>query len=428
MIRSQLEVGFDEQNLRPFQTVTKHPTTLIHNATLILPERKIHWGAIHLEDGKIADIGIGDPDLFVHKVKADITIDAKGAYLSPGFIDIHVHGGGGADFMDGNEAAVKTALATHTRHGTTTMFPTTTTGSPQQIDAMLDACSLVRSARQPGDGARLEGVHFYGPYFAPDKCGIHADRGRRDPVKEEYCAAFDRGIVKIATCAAELPGAVEFYCEASERGYLVTCGHSNASWSEMQRAFDAGMRHVDHFWCAMSSVPSVRQRFGSPMQGSMEQFVIATDDMSTEVLADGEHLSPELLDFAYRFKGPDRLCLVTDASRAVDMPVGEYRFGPETDGVPFRNNGRVGEALEGGLASTVVGMDHMVRQMFKDSSADLHQVIRMATLTPAELTRIDDRTGSLKEGKDADLLLLDKDLGVQRVWVAGLEIDLASES
>ena len=231
-------------------------------------------------------------------------VDAGGSFLSPGFIDIHVHGGGGADFMDGSTAAVETALATHTRHGTTTIFPTTTTGTPEQINAMLAACSEVKARRSLSDGARLEGVHFYGPYFAPDKCGIHADSGRRDPIAEEYRAAFDRDIVRIATCAAELPGAVDFYREASERGYLVTCGHSNASWSEMQAAFDAGMRHVDHFWCAMSSVASVRGRLGCPMQGSMEQFVLFNDEMSTEVLADGEHLSPELLRFAFRFKGP----------------------------------------------------------------------------------------------------------------------------
>lgn len=397
--------------------------SLIRNATLILPDGLMENGSVLIQDGTISGVGLwdGSPD-------DDVTIiDAQGGYLSPGFIDIHVHGGGGADFMDGNTDAVSTALKTHTRHGTTTIFPTTTTGSPAQITAMLAACTSVRESWQPADGARLEGVHFYGPYFAADKCGIHADTGRRDPIDEEYRAAFDRGIVRVATCAAELPGAGDFYREASARGYLVTCGHSNASWAEMQRGFDAGMRHVDHFWCAMSSVASVRNRLGCPMQGSMEQFVLSTEGMSTEVLADGEHLSPELLRFAFRFKGPEKLCLVTDASRAVDMPPGEYRFGPEPDGIVFYNNGKVGGAIGGGgLASTVVGMDHMVRQMAKDSGASLPEVIRMASLTPAQLTGIDDRTGSIEAGKDADLLLLDKELKVQRVWVRGVESELSA--
>jgi N-acetylglucosamine-6-phosphate deacetylase len=401
--------------------VRRSKPTFIQNAMLILPERLAAECCLLIDGGKIAMLGGRGAEI---PPEAEI-VDAGGSFLSPGFIDIHVHGGGGADFMDGSTDAVETALATHTRHGTTTIFPTTTTGTPEQINAMLAACSEVKARRSLSDGARLEGVHFYGPYFAPEKCGIHADSGRRDPIAEEYRAAFDRDIVRIATCAAELPGAVDFYREASERGYLVTCGHSNASWSEMQAAFDAGMRHVDHFWCAMSSVASVRGRLGCPMQGSMEQFVLANRDMSTEVLADGEHLSPELLRFAFQFKGPEKLCLVTDASRAVDMPVGEYRFGPASDGIVFHNNGRVGEALEGGLASTVVGMDHMVRQMAEDCGAELHEVIRMASLTPAELTNISDRTGSLEEGKDADLVLLDQDLQVQRVWVGGVEQRLA---
>lgn len=392
----------------------------LQNVSAILPDRVLDSAAVLVRDGRIAEIGsAGEVDAGDGPV-----IDAGGAYLSPGFIDIHVHGGGGADFMDGTVEAVRTALATHLGHGTTTMFPTTTTGSPTQIEAMLDACTEVRDAWTASDGAaaRLQGVHFYGPYFAADKCGIHADQGRRDPDPVEYAAAFDRGIIGIATCAAELPGAEEFFREASSRGYLVTCGHSNSSWDEMQSGFDAGMRHVDHFWCAMSSVSSIRDRLGCPMQGSMEQFVLAKAEMSTEVLADGEHLAPELLRFAFQLKGADRLCLVTDASRAVDMPEGEYCFGPQEDGVAFRSDGKVGRSLvDGGLASTVVGMDHMVRQMRKDSGASLAEVIRMATLTPARLTGIDAQVGSLEVGKKADLVLLDGDLKVQRVWLEGCE-------
>src|SRR5262249_26764045 len=155
---------------------------------------------------------------------------------------------------------------------------------------------------------------------------------------EEYGRFLDTRIIRIATCAAELPGAEDFYRAAARRGCLITCGHSNASWTEMMQAFDAGVRHVDHFWCAMSSVPSLRARFGTPMQASMEQFVLAHPEMSTEVIADGQHLSPELLEFAFRMKGPERLCLVTDANRAMDMPAGAYRFGPEEDGSWFESN------------------------------------------------------------------------------------------
>jgi N-acetylglucosamine-6-phosphate deacetylase len=189
----------------------------------------------------------------------------------------------------------------------------------------------------------------------------------------------------------------------------------------MARAYDAGMRHVDHFWCAMSSVSSLRACHGTPMQASMEQFVLAYPEMSTEVIADGCHLAPELLEFAFRMKGPERLCLVTDANRALDMPPGRYRFGPRDTGSWFESDGRVGFVPGQGLASSVVGMDSMVRQMVKSTTASLPEVIRMASLTAAERAGIARETGSLEPGKRADVLVLSKDLFVERVFIAGQE-------
>jgi N-acetylglucosamine-6-phosphate deacetylase len=181
------------------------------------------------------------------------------------------------------------------------------------------------------------------------------------------------------------------------------------------------VRHVDHFWCAMSSVSSLRACYGTPMQASMEQFVLAYPEMSTEVIADGCHLAPELLEFAFRMKGPERLCLVTDANRALDMPPGPYRFGPRETGSWFESDGRVGFVPGQGLASSVVGMDSMVRQMVKSTTASLPEIIRMASLTPAERAGIASETGSLEPGKRADVLVLSKDLFVERVFIAGQE-------
>jgi N-acetylglucosamine-6-phosphate deacetylase len=229
--------------------------------------------------------------------------------------------------------------------------------------------------------------------------------------------------VRIATCAAELPGALAFYREAKKRRCLITCGHSNASWPEMAAAFKAGMRHVDHFWCAMSNVASVRSRLGVPMRGSMLEFVLGTAEMSTEVLADGCHLAPELLDFAFRIKGSRKLCLVTDANRALDMPPGNYLFGSMENGSWIESDGRVGWTPGRiSLASSIVGMDHMVRQMKRDTTASLSEVVRMASLTPAELTGIAKQTGSIEKGKNADLVLLSRKLDVRRVFIGGVEM------
>lgn len=326
--------------------------------------------------------------------------------------------------MDGSAEAVKTANRAHLRRGTTTIFPTTTTGSPEQVRRMLDACLEVRRTWTVEDGARIGGVHLYGPYFAAPKVGCHSVEGRRDPSAEEYDEYFRLGIVKIATCAAELPGAAEFYRSARRRKCLVTCGHSNATWPEMARAYQAGMRHVDHFWCAMSSVSSLRAQYGTPMQASMEEFVLAHAEMSTEVIADGEHLSKELLGFAYDWKGPERLCLVTDANRAMGMPPGRYRFGPIEDGAWFESNGKVGFVPGSGLASSVVALETMVRNMKTMTKAPLEHVVRMASLTPAERAGVAGEVGSLEAGKRADVVILDRRLRVRRVFLGGVEIGL----
>lgn len=388
---------------------------VLTGARVVLADRVLENSAVLCRNGRVEWVGA-----MKKRWPSDAELqDVRGAYVAPGFVDIHVHGGDGADFMDGSAQAVLSACKAHARHGTTTLFPTTTTGSPAQIEAMLSACAAVKKAWSPADGARIAGVHLYGPYFAEDKVGCHSAKGRREPVSEEYARYFRGGLVRIATCAAELPGAVDFYRAARRARCLVTCGHSNASWPEMAAAFKAGMRHVDHFWCAMSSVPSVRNRLGVPMRGSMAEFVLAQPEMSTEVIADGCHLAPELLEFAWKMKGAERLCLVTDANRALDMPPGQYRFGAEVDGSWFESDGKVGWAPNGSLASSIMGMDHMVRVMRRATSAPLHEILRMASLTPAERAGISHECGSIEPGKRADLLVLNRRLEMRQVFLGG---------
>jgi N-acetylglucosamine-6-phosphate deacetylase len=384
---------------------------------VVLAEAILDPGAVVCQNGRIVAVKHG-----LDVPRRATLIDAAGGWIVPGFVDIHVHGAAGADYMDGNAEAVKTANRAHLKRGTTTIFPTTTTGSPAQVHRMLDACLEVRRSWTAEDGARIGGVHLYGPYFAAQKVGCHRVEGRRDPKAAEYDEYFRMGVVKIATCAAELPGAADFYRAARRRRCLVTCGHSNATWIEMERAYQAGMRHVDHFWCAMSSVASLRTQYGTPMQASMEEFVLAHAEMSTEVIADGEHLSKDLLGFAWQMKGPRRLCLVTDCNRAMGMPAGRYRFGPIEDGAWFESNGKVGFVPGAGLASSVVALDTMVRNMKAMTRAPLEQVVRMASLTPAERAGIAPEVGSLEAGKRADIAILDRRLMVRRVFVGGVEV------
>ncbi len=386
--------------------------TICFSGAIVLPDRILPDANVVCENGRIVTVG--------RRIPRGIKV-VRGHYITPGFIDLHVHGGDGADYMDGSVEAVRTCNRAHLRHGTTTIFPTTTTGSTAELERMLTACREVRARWTVEDGARIAGVHYYGPYFAENKVGCHAVECRRDPDPGEYEAFLALGVIRIATCAAELPGAEAFYRAARRHRCLVTCGHSNATWAEMARAYRAGVRHVDHFWCAMSSVASLRACYGTPMQASMEQFVLAREEMSTEVIADGRHLSAELLDFAYRMKGADRLCLVTDANRAMGLPPGRYRFGPRETGTWFESDGTVGFVPGEGLASSVVGMDTMVRTMKASTSASLPEVVRMATLTPSKRAGIARSVGSLEPGKRADILLLDRRLAVERVFVGGKE-------
>jgi len=403
--------------MKPLLTRTNTEDTTrfaLVGATAILPDRLLENCYIEFTRGLLTRVGKAPKQL----PKGLEVIDVTGKYLAPGWIDIHVHGGAGADFMDGTQQAIETAARAHLKHGTTTMFPTTTTGSQTSIMKMIQAVADASKANDNGLPT-LEGVHLYGPYFLPEKSGCHKKTGCRTPERDEFESYFKTGWIRIATCAAELPGADAFYRAANKRGCLITCGHSDASWSEMAAAHKLGMSHVDHFWCAMSSVPSVRARLGSPMQGSMAEFVLAHSTMSTEVIADGFHLAPELLQFAWQIKGSKMLALVSDTSRALDMPPGQYTFGDPKEEVWIESTGKVGLNPTGGLASSVVALDHCVRHMAKVTKIPLHEIVRMATLTPAERTGIAESRGSLEKGKRSDVLVLNNKLNVERVFYCG---------
>jgi N-acetylglucosamine-6-phosphate deacetylase len=403
--------------MKPLLTRTNTEDTTrfaLVGGTAILPDRLLENSYIEFTRGLLTRVGKAPKQL----PKGLEVIDVTGKYLAPGWIDIHVHGGAGADFMDGTQQAIETAARAHLKHGTTTMFPTTTTGSQTSIMKMIQAVADASKANDNGLPT-LEGVHLYGPYFLPEKSGCHKKTGCRTPERDEFESYFKTGWIRIATCAAELPGADAFYRAANKRGCLITCGHSDASWSEMAAAHKLGMSHVDHFWCAMSSVPSVRARLGSPMQGSMAEFVLANSTMSTEVIADGFHLAPELLQFAWQIKGSKMLALVSDTSRALDMPPGQYTFGDPKEEVWIESTGKVGLNPTGGLASSVVALDHCVRHMAKVTKIPLHEIVRMATLTPAERTGIAESRGSLEKGKRSDVLVLNNKLNVERVFYCG---------
>jgi N-acetylglucosamine-6-phosphate deacetylase len=404
-------------------TETSQPFRII-NATVILADRLISGGAIHVADARIAALGPMQ-DLGPW---SGPTIDAMGHFAGPGFVDLHVHGGDDSDFMDGSREAFETVIRAHTRHGTTSIVPTSTVARHEQTLVFLEnARAFQRRGAEPRRGlGRTIGAHLYGPYFNEEKVGCHPKDPARPPTSDEYDQYLDfADVLLTATCAPELPGAADFYRAATAKGVRLNAGHSNASWAEMAAAHALGVRHVDHFYCAMSSVSSLRERCGTPMQASMLEFVLDTDDMTTELIADGRHLSPELLRFVVKWKGADKTALVTDCSRALDQPPGLYTFGPLDGGETFYSDGSVGLLPDSeNLASSVRGMDFMVRHLHRHAGVDLVTAVRMATLTPAAIVGMQGSIGSLDVNKRADIVLLDAELAVQRVFVGGQELAL----
>ena len=266
-------------------------------------------------------------------------------------------------------------------------------------------------------------AHFYGPYFAAAAKGAHPATGLRPPDPREYeqYLAFDS--IATATVAPELPGAEGFVRACRAKGIVCTTGHSLATFNQMQAAVGWGVRHLDHLYCAHSDYRRLREFQTFPMRGGILEAAFYFDELSTEVIADGKHLDRELLMLAYKLKGPDRLALVTDSSRALDMPDGEYVIGPRDEGQLFQRRDGVGVMMDGkALASSVVGMDHCVRTFHQFTGQPLHVAVRLASLTPAKILGLDQTIGSIAPGKRADLVVLDRDLQVRQVFIAGQRI------
>lgn len=352
-------------------------------------------------------------------------VDAGDGFISPGFIDLHVHGGAGSDFMDGTTEAFRTALRCHARHGTTRMAVTTTVASHEQILTTLQQTRNFRNDPEP-DGARVLGAHFYGPYFRYEARGAHPGGPIRPAVADEYLQYLEfADDLVTATVAPEIDGAREFAVACAERGVRTNVGHSWATFDQMTEAVAWGVRHVDHLFCAMSDKSKLRQFRMYPMQGGVLEATLYYDELTTEVIADGRHLDAGLLLLALKIKGPDRLALVTDSSRALDMPDGTYVLGPRDGGEQLIKRNDVGLTPDGtALASSATGMDHMVRTFLQLTRRPLWEVIRMASLTPARIAGCGSDFGSLQKGSKADVLILGSDLTIQRVFIDGTEVKL----
>jgi N-acetylglucosamine-6-phosphate deacetylase len=394
------------------------PSEILFTGNVILPDRVFPRGAVLVRGDRIAAVGPA-AELSAAAGKAE-RIDAGGGYIAPGFVELHCHGGDGADFMDGTPEAFRTVLAAHARHGTTSICPTTCVAPHKWLITMLEQCRQFKKNPAP-DGCRVLGAHFYGPYFNYDARGAHPGGAVRAPEPQEYEQYLEfADAMATATVAAELPGAEGFVRACTNRGVRTNVGHSHATFTQMAAAVQWGVRHVDHLYCAMSDKTKLRATQTYPMQGGVLEATLFFDELTTEVIADGKHLSADLLLLALKIKGPDRLALVTDCSRALDMPEGDYVFGTPECNVPFTHRDGVGIMHDGkALASSVRGMDFMVRTFVALTGRPVWEVVHMASLTPARIAGWDKEIGSLEPGKRADVLVLDRELTPRQVFIDG---------
>ena len=374
--------------------------TQIINARILTPQGWLKDGSVLIRDNKILEVTNCDLP-----VVGATLIDAQGSYIVPGGVEIHAHGGGGRDFMEGSEDAFRVAVKTHMQHGTTSIFPTLSSSTIPMIRA---AAATTEKLMAEPDSPVL-GLHLEGHYFNMAMAGGQMPENIKNPDPEEYIPLLEEThCIKRWDAAPELPGAMQFGKYITSKGILACVGHTQAEFEDIETAFQVGYRHATHFYNAM---PGFHKRKGYKYEGTVESIYLM-DDMTVEVVADGIHVPPTILRLVYKIKGVEKTALITDALACAASDSKEA-FDPRVIIEECKLADR--SALAGSIAT----MDRLIRTMVQKAEIPLEDAVRMASETPARIMGVADRKGTLEKGKDADILALDNDLNVRAVWAMG---------
>ncbi len=389
----------------------------IYNGQIILPAKIVQQGTVLVEAGKIIAVVEGDIDF-----EDAVLIDAKGQYISPGFIDIHIHGGGGYDFMDGTTEAFLKIAEIHAQHGTTAMLPTTLSCEKEDLLLTLDAYEKANAINTKG--ASFMGMHIEGPYFAISQRGAQDPKYIRNPDPVEYNEILEKySCIKRWSAAPELPGAIAFGKKVRSKNILLAIAHSDAIYEEALEGFVNGYSLATHFYSAMSGVT---RRNAFRYAGIIEAAYLI-DEMDVEIIADGVHLPAPLLQLVHKIKGPGSTALITDAMRAAGMPEGESVLGSLKNGTKVIVEDGVAKLPDRtAFAGSVATADRLVRTMINMAGTSLLDTIQMITETPARIMGIQNQKGSLQKGMDADILIFDKNIQVGMTMVNGRVLYLFS--
>lgn len=381
----------------------------IFNGQVITPSGIVKNGSVLIDDGKIIEVNASNVD-----APDAVEIDAKGKYISPGFIDIHIHGGGGHDFMDNTVEAFLGVAELHVKHGTTAMLPTTL--SCERAD-LLETLRIYEQANKLNTkGSQFIGIHIEGPYFAINQRGAQDPRYIREPDPAEYREILSVSkSIKRWSAAPELKGAIEFGKYMVAHGVLPAIAHTDAIYDDVIDAFNNGYTLATHFYSAMSGVT---RRNAYRYAGVIESAYLI-DEMDVEIIADGIHLPKPLLQLIYKIKGPKRTALITDAMRAAGMPSGESILGSKKDGIKVIVEDGVAKMPDrNAFAGSVATFDRLVRTMVQIAGVPLVEAVRMASETPARIMKIE-KKGALKKGNDADIVIFDENVHIAAAIVNG---------
>lgn len=348
-------------------------------------------------------------------IPCDRIIDAGGNYISPGFIDIHTHGAGGYDFLDRSVEAYLSIAREHARHGATAIVPTLTSVDTEQMKTAIKIFKEAKGAQT--DGAELLGLHAEGPYFAESQKGAQESRYIREFDSREYAEILELGDGCILrwSAAPEKSGSKAFAEELLKHGALPCIGHSDADFDCAVEAFKNGFTHVTHLYSCTSTV----HRRNAYRYAGIVEAAYLIDDMTVEIIADGIHLPPPLLKMVYKFKGADKIALITDSMRAAGMPDGESVLGNLTDGLKVIVEDGVAKLPDRtAFAGSVATCDRLVRNMVTLAGVPLSDAVKMASATPAKILNLQQR-GALKKGNYADIVIFDGDINIIKTIVNG---------
>ena len=374
--------------------------TQLINGRILTPQGWITDGSVLISNGKILEVT--NSDLAV--IGANV-IDVKGMNIVPGFVGMHIHGGGGHDYTECSFDAFNAATKAHLLHGATTVFPTLTSTSFDNIIKVAGLCEEMMKTNKV-----IQGLHIEGPYLNPKMAGSQWGEFLTEPNKDEYTQIIEStSCIRRWDISPEILGGYDFGRYTSSNGILTAITHTEAEYEDIKKAFAAGFTHAAHFYNAM---PGFHKRREYKYEGTVES-VYLTDGMSVEVIADGIHLPATILKLVYKLKGVEQTCLVTDAVKyaAFDGEIEDSRYIIENDVCKLADH----SSLAGSLAT----MDKLVKTMVNKAGIPLEDAVRMASETPARVIGVENTKGTLQKGKDADIVILDKDVNVRCVFSYG---------